>query len=267
MTYKRQIAYFDYIEDGQKKGSKGFCKWEQRNGCHILSIVLSGLPDGISETVGVYTKAGGVLGELNLQNGREEALFRLVEDGHDWCRELERIRIPLSQGRELEAEFPVGEGGLAEDGFGAGEKNLNEVGLTEEAELTEKQVLKTEEALEIENMPLLSLWECLAQTHEIIHPFGTEIEYYRIALEDIFLLKERYHVLQKNLFLLHGYYNYKYFILGKKDESCQEYWLGVPGIYHEREKMAARMYGFEKFEGAKPKYRVGDLGYYLITVQ
>ena len=56
-------------------------------------------------------------------------------------------------------------------------------------------------------------------------------------------------------------------IIGKKDADGEKYWLGVPGIYHEREKMAARMYGFEKFEGKRPSYRVGDLGFYLITVE
>ena len=66
---------------------------------------------------------------------------------------------------------------------------------------------------------------------------------------------------------MHGYYNYRHLILFRKKDDSNEYWLGVPGIYHEREKMAARMYGFEKFEGAKPNYGVGDLGYYLISAE
>jgi hypothetical protein len=41
----------------------------------------------------------------------------------------------------------------------------------------------------------------------------------------------------------------------------------VPGIYHEREKMAARMFGFEKFEAPNKEYKTGDLGYYLVTVK
>ena len=140
-------------------------------------------------------------------------------------------------------------------------QDASEAQVMEEAqELSEPQVTK-------EEAPLSSLWDILAATHERIHPFGTEAEYYRITLEDISLLKEKYHILRKNQFLFHGYYNYKYLILGKKEEGSEEYWLGVPGIYHEREKMAARMYGFEKFEGAKTRYGVGDLGYYLITVE
>lgn len=284
MAYKRQIAYFDYIEDGQKKGSKGFCKWEQRNGCHVLFVSLSGLPGGITEKAGIYTKAGGVLGELNLQNGRADAVFRLKEDGHDWCRELGRIQIPLSQGRELAAEFPEGADPvdikvLKLEPEIEWNQNKEELKMSELVETPVKveaaEVINEPEEPELivnselmpEEQPLLSLWDCLAAAHEMMHPFGTEAEYYRIMMEDIYLLRERYHILRNNQFLLHGYYNYKYLILGKKDEESEEYWLGVPGIYHEREKMAARMYGFEKFEGAKPRYGIGDLGYYLITVE
>lgn len=307
MAYKRQIAYFDYMEHGEKKGGGGFCKWEQKNGSHVLLISVSGLPVGISEKAGIYTKAGGVLGELNLRNGRAEAAYHLEEDGHDWCRELIRIQIPLSQGRELAAEFPVDETdleiktGILElvdrkmvqvkpEKVLALEVEPDQKG--KEPEVMEQETLDYERVLEAEDsdlinaseaeppeeefiqepelseeLPLHSLWDCLARTHKIVYPFGTDAEYCRIILEDIFLLKERFHILRNNQFLLHGYYNYKYLVLGKKGEDSEEYWLGVPGIYHEREKMAARMYGFEKFEGAKPRYGIGDLGYYLITVE
>ena len=66
---------------------------------------------------------------------------------------------------------------------------------------------------------------------------------------------------------MHGYYNYRHLILFRKKDDSNEYWLGVPGIYHEREKMAARMFGFEKFESANKDYKTGDLGYYLVTVK
>jgi hypothetical protein len=66
---------------------------------------------------------------------------------------------------------------------------------------------------------------------------------------------------------MHGYYNYRHLILFQKKDGQEEYWLGVPGIYHEREKMAARMFGFEKFESPNKEYKTGDLGYYLVTVK
>ena len=107
----------------------------------------------------------------------------------------------------------------------------------------------------------------MSETHELIYPFGNNTGCFRIFPKDISGLRANYHALRNNQFLMHGYYNYRHLIIWPKKDSENELWLGVPGIYHEREKMAARMFGFEKFEGTKKEYRVGDLGYYLITVE
>jgi len=256
--YKRQIAYLDLIEYGEKKGSKGFCKWEQKNGVHTLSFSISGLSQRQSGLARVLAEEK-VLGEIQIQNGRASETFVIKDSAVDGVSFFSKIRVPIEEGYELLAEFEVD--AACNKQTGSEHKEMGSVQVMEDAqELSEPQVTK-------EEAPLSSLWDILAATNERIHPFGTEAEYYRITLEDILLLKEKYHILRKNQFLFHGYYNYKYLILGKKEEGSEEYWLGVPGIYHEREKMAARMYGFEKFEGAKTRYGVGDLGYYLITVE
>lgn len=254
MAYNRKIAYFDLTNQGQKKGNGGFCKWEQKNGSQILTVLVNGLPKTISEEVDIHSESGKVLGSLRISQGRGENICYLQE-GSNWEEEISHVRIPLPNDLELIAEFqniPAG-------------KTL--VKLQEPEQRIEPQI-----ELPIEPQPrteekVPSSWEGFWRTREKIHPFGTEEEYCRIAPEDVYRLKEEYHVLRNNQFLLHGYYNYHYLILGKKQGQEYEYWLGVPGIYHEREKMAARMYGFEKFEGAKPGYTTGDLGYYLITAK
>lgn len=48
-----------------------------------------------------------------------------------------------------------------------------------------------------------------------------------------------------NSFLLHGFYNYHH-LLYIEDEG--NVWIGVPGIYHEKEKAAANAFGFEEFQ-------------------
>lgn len=281
MAYKRQIAYLDLIENGQKKRNAGFCKWEYRGECHILSVSVSGLSGIISGELVVYTGAGNRLGDLKLYNGRAQEVYRLKSSDMGQNAEFDRIRIPLSQGRELSAEFQKSEelrdtevNRILEEIQMTEKKQPQEEPhapeglqqLREEPYVTEELHQPPEADTSVINRPIpQSIWESLASTHERMHPFGTETEYYRITLEDIYRLKEECHMLRNNPFLLHGYYNYRYLILGKKERSESEFWLGVPGIYHEREKMAARMYGFEKFEGTKPGYRIGDLGYYLIS--
>lgn len=274
MVYKRQISYFDYMEYGEKKGNGGFCKWEQKNEMHTLEISLNISKQNIKEKVKIFTRNGMELGEVLLREGRAQFTYTRNAAEGNWEWEFSHIRIPLSDERELVAEFPV-------------EESVQKQAPVKESKLPdtpeEKPIIQKVETVvkeqEVINKPevgskvleeeetAVSLWEWLQRAHERIQPFGTSDEYFRIAVEDIYRLHEEYHILRNNQFLLHGYYNYKYLILGKKEMDSEEYWLGVPGIYHEREKMAARMYGFEKFEGTKRRYGVGDLGYYLITVK
>ena len=268
MTYKRRIAYFDYIEYGEKKGSAGFCKWQQKNEIHNLEITINELKEDKLKKVKIFTKTGSELGDMQLQNGHAMAVFSKKGDDGNWDWEFSRIRIPLSEERELVAEFPVEQIAqqLVERDTQQFVEKREEKDVTQSAEKLEMKTVQKPVEREKESVPI-SLFEWLEKTHEKICPFGTNEEYFRITVEDIYNLQEEYHVLRNNQFLLHGYYNYKYLILGKKQMDSKEYWLGVPGIYHEREKMAARMYGFEKFEGAKQRYGVGDLGYYLITAK
>lgn len=263
MAYKRQIAYFDLIEYGEKKGSGGFCKWEQKEGVHALEVSISVGLQNLNGPVNIFTKSGDKLGGILIKNGRASTVFFRKDAEGDWVWEFSEIRIPLNEDRELMAEFEVD--ATDRESVEPVAVAVENASAETEADIIEKTLAKSDG--EEKEQALYFLGDLLAQTHELIHPFGTEAEYYRIKLEDISLLKEEYHILRKNQFLFHGYYNYKYLILGRKGADSQEYWLGVPGIYHEREKMAARMYGFEKFEGAKPRYGVGDLGYYLITVK
>lgn len=259
MAYKRQVAYLDYVEFGEKKGSGGFCKWEQKNGLHTLEISLNATKQKLPSKIKIYTRMEKELGEIRTDNGRALAVFSKNEKEGNWNWEFSKIKMILEDDREFIAEFPIDE-----------KEDLKKDILSVEREKvkSDKVVAEPKVVSEVVSEPQLhSLWDLLVKTHRLVKPFGTEAEYYSIMLEDISLLKQKYHLLRNNPFLLHGYYNYKYLILGRKEEGSSEYWLGVPGIYHDREKMAARMYGFEKFEGAKQGYRIGDKGYYLITVE
>lgn len=67
---------------------------------------------------------------------------------------------------------------------------------------------------------------------------------YKIKRKDLVNLPKTEWRIANNNFLLHGYFNYHHLVSFQKDE---EYWLGVPGIYHEKEEQAARSFGFEQF--------------------
>jgi len=111
-------------------------------------------------------------------------------------------------------------------------------------------------------------WTQLTQHYRTIHPFGDERSYLSIKPEDFIILQGQYQKLVGNSFLLHGYYNYGHVLLERqeKDGHCS-YYLGVPGIYHEREKQVAGLFGFEGFEGAASPYAEGSFGYYMLPVE
>lgn len=106
-------------------------------------------------------------------------------------------------------------------------------------------------------------WEQILDSYEQIHPYGDERVYVRLEPKDFIILQAGYQHLVNNSFLLHGFYNYRYVILGKEDD----YYLGVPGVYYEREKMVALMFGFEAFECPGGTARAGEFGYYLRKVE
>lgn len=86
-------------------------------------------------------------------------------------------------------------------------------------------------------------------------------EYLRIELKELWYLPKKEWSLGNNSFLLHGYYSYRYLILGRLDEN--HYVLGIPGRFHHQEKSVADMFGFNQFQPIIGKnVRVGQFGYW-----
>ncbi len=111
-------------------------------------------------------------------------------------------------------------------------------------------------------------WEQLNKQYPRIHPFGDSREYLSITPRDFVILSRKYQNLVQNSFLLHGYYNYGHVILTRlkeRNEDC--FYLGVPGVYFDREKQAALMFGFEGFEAGCEHISEGGFGYYMKRVE
>lgn len=266
MAYKRLISYFDLIEDEQKRGNAGFVKWEKYDECHILSVFVSGLDRYYDKETKVFLDES-VLGNLSIRGGRGEGTYLLTGEDKERKEFIEAIKIVLDDKRVLVAEFEAQEKPVGTVDETAQEEEMP----AEEENMSEKAEAQVVEEPEPDNKPEevvpKGVWEQLLETHEPFFPFNNEIECFRIFPKDLNFLQTEYRLFQSNQFLMHGYYNYRHLILFRKKDDPNEYWLGVPGIYHEREKMAARMFGFEKFESPNKDYRTGDLGYYLVTVK
>lgn len=111
-------------------------------------------------------------------------------------------------------------------------------------------------------------WKQLCAIYPVVHPFQDGRAYLSIEPRDFVILQERFQPLVENSFLLHGFYHYRHLLLGRSVQGkTVQYYLGVPGVFYEKEKAAALFYGFESFEGAQTPAPQGSFGYYMKRVQ
>lgn len=80
------------------------------------------------------------------------------------------------------------------------------------------------------------------EIEEYIPP--SNISYEKIQRRDLSRLPRKEWRIANNSFLLHGFYNYHHLLYIEEDG---EVWIGVPGIFHEKEKLAANTFGFTHF--------------------
>lgn len=127
---------------------------------------------------------------------------------------------------------------------------------------------KNNEEIQIIKPPEEDKWKQLCRSYPVVHPFSSKRGFISVTLQDFIILQEKYQRLVHNSFLLHGYYNYGHLILGKLEDKAEApYYIGVPGVYYEREKRAAKMFGFVGFEGTDHVIENGSYGYYMIEVE
>ena len=90
-------------------------------------------------------------------------------------------------------------------------------------------------------------------------------EVYRVNKGNFAVLPESMKHILQNSFLVHGLMNYGYLLLFRVDEKARQFGVGVPGVYYEKEKLVAEMFGFPQFwcDGRSDN---GKFGYYLRIV-
>ncbi len=91
-----------------------------------------------------------------------------------------------------------------------------------------------------------AIWENLTENHPLFTPFDDrETVCIQIELRELRDLPRRYWYLGNNSFLLHGFFNYRYLVVGKTGGG--RWFLGVPGIYQRQERVLAAIFGFPEF--------------------
>lgn len=119
-----------------------------------------------------------------------------------------------------------------------------------------------------EKTPYEDKWRQLASIYPHMDMPAEISDCITIKPADFVIFPGKYYSLVTNSFLLHGYHNYGHLVLARTEKRGEiRYYIGVPGVFFDKERQVALMFGFESFECGKDFAENGDYGYYMIRVE
>ena len=128
-----------------------------------------------------------------------------------------------------------------------------------------------EEGLQDSDFNAQSDWTTIFSQNNTIDAFSDD-DYYdcvEITPEDIKKLPLSDTNMYNNSFLMHGYYGYKHILFGKVQKNGEKnlYFIGIPGVYSNREKFMSSMFGFNNFKKShRSDCRNPYFGYWYMEV-
>lgn len=276
-NFEKRIRYLDYMEYGVKIKNGGFLRTERLEHSCKVQVSVRGLysTDTLSVDICLVSeKERRKVDTMMLHYGKGDysgvwSAKDLAGSGVSYDQ-WKGIIISVSEHRELISLWQIEQRETVQDLHTVTEEIKVE---SEEKEIEVQQIIQEpEEQPDRQPLPFADLyedkWTQLEQYYKRIRPFGDRRSYLSITPRDFIILGGKYQRLVSNSFLLHGYYNYGHLVLGRTEEGEEhQYYLGVPGIYHEREKRVAQMFGFNGFEGAVNPSCEGGFGYYMTEVE
>ena len=301
-SFFRYVAYVDYYQGNNKICNVGFLKWRLYREEHLVEIKVKDLPKekkicsirelASSKELGKCLMEQGMAsfekkfparqasGENYIELENSRLYLKDIQGFEIEIAEKEYLKVFLSFDEEKNKEIPNFEENIAQ--------NVQDVEFIVELpkEKEDVQEIKKEENVIIQGiqekyeMPVIrkeveivkpipeDKWELLCMEYPKVHPFPNGRLFLSIKQKDFMILRQEYQKLVNNSFLLHGFYNYGHMILGKlSEEQDAPIYIGVPGVYYEREKQAAQMFGFVGFESTIQPVQQGSYGYYMIEVE
>lgn len=304
--YQKEIIYMSLYKDGNRLGNAGFLKVEKKDKEGNLSLTVKNAPRSINgrypvryycgtdwkEADGIAVREGSGQWEKTEEDSLEQVRLQIMLPGgyliEGESREAKDKEKPKRQDGQIAyisvERQPTKETAAVQEITAAQETDESRKAVTTQETVVSRKAVAVQEAgtpqektavqETVRVRPPMSLppmeglkedkWEQILDTYDRIHPYGDERIYVKLEPRDFLILSSKYQHLVNNSFLLHGFYNYRHVILGKEKEA---YYLGVPGVFYEREKMVALMFGFEAFECASGEPKAGEFGYYLRKVE
>ena len=163
-------------------------------------------------------------------------------------------------------EIPVEQAAVAEEPEESGQSEKLQVESVQAQQSGEQQSEELQPEAQPSGDMWMDLWEKLNGMYGAKNLFENmpEISGIHMELKDLRELPKKYWYLGSNSFLLHGFFNYRHLLLGKvENESGRKWFIGVPGIYQNQEKVLAAVFGFPEFRQEKDTgVKTGQFGYW-----
>lgn len=302
-NYKRFIMYLFQYENGSKEANCGFAKVECRQNkgrmqlhineeirredvCRVYFFVK-----GEQELPCIF------LGELAAETVDAGFVFDCKRTGGSiyGFEEIRGLVIPLPDGRLIASQWDdeAYDWGELKYEPSSNETLSEEGGQSEERVHTENGKADTEESLKMQSMsgtaarcmtyPLLdddaqtdrqrggrnsgsisAAAQNLGSIYPRVYPFAGDKSVWgmQIQLKDLKALPPDYQMVGTNSFLLHGFFAYGTLLLGYMEDT-QQWFLGVPGIYQNQERVMAALFGFTEFRTCQEcVQKTGEFGYW-----
>lgn len=252
---QRFITYIYAYSNGQKSGNAGYAKIETKgmNGRMEIHLLGTEVLKGEGEVFFLSSK-----GE---QLEYYKAGTFAIEDGAGIFKVDFQIMDVLESGLELEQLVGI----AIKDSHGTGYlsfwKDIMQTEFSERFFVDGKKTIKIEEEREEEllhtmeipvrnifpKVNLSEIWQGM-QKNRLSVQINESVCAIQIELKDLRELPKQYWYLGNNSFLLHGFFNYRYLLLGKLPD--ERWFLGVPGVYQKQERVMAAIFGFPGFIAA-----------------
>lgn len=254
----KRIVYMHCYEDGEKGVSAGFARFLKEGDSYKLEINLSKVTDWEDKEYQIFLKGSDkdiYLGTIGITKGMGTVLREFSVKRNKLCYRTDEEETDKLYGIEV---------------YGSDRKRI--YGNWKEPEISLKAAgeenAEVKAGWELVEDYEADKWKQLCKVFPEVHPFGDAREFILVEPKDFIILRSDYQKLVNNSFLLHGFYNYRHIIIGCQSGLGNErsFYLGVPGVYYEREKMVAVMFGFEGFECSGPVVN-GKFGYYMRPVE
>lgn len=297
--YHKRVVYLSLHQENRQSSGWGFVRLTEKDGEYCFKLQAK-IPEDCQGKYPVYLLIGKekvLVSEFMVQAGAMQGEFRLkvLEDviyigGNSYAlSKLWGIEILLSESTWIRGIYQ-------EEPFSKAERGVSAAELPEEQEAEGQEPIRQEpvgqrqepkgqnpepekagdpeqellqKSREAKPLSQGGKWEKLKEEYPQVHPFGDDRCFISLEPGDLVILPASFQKLLNNSFLLHGFYNYRHLILGPDRELSEEgeenFYIGVPGTYFEREKMVAVMFGFEGFAGKGP-VEIGSFGYYMRKV-